>query len=216
MAVEAQRGCGYRKVGALYLVAEGQGRPCCRLPIELRICPACSTGIKPSRGWTWIELAAFLRASCTSPCSCPLKAPQGRIGLLWVGEKFYPTPGHFDLEASALGTSRRIAAIPRGFVLGETWVALAHRRALAAGDGAGAAIFRLFRPTRLEMLVRQSDFENTEAMDRLRMRGITPLPVPDDDRDHRAGVHDDAGDELPTPNAPRRDRHRPGPVVARA
>lgn len=35
MAVEARRGCGYRKAGGLYLVASGMGSPCHRLPIPL-------------------------------------------------------------------------------------------------------------------------------------------------------------------------------------
>jgi hypothetical protein len=28
MAVEPKRGCGYRKVGGIYLVSGGEGRPC--------------------------------------------------------------------------------------------------------------------------------------------------------------------------------------------
>lgn len=202
MSVEPKRGCGYRKVGGLYLVGEGQGRPCCRFPIELHVCPTCSAGIKPARGWTWIELAPFVRSACTAPAACPLEVPAGRVGLLWVGENFYPTPGHFDLEASALGVSRRIAKVPRGFVLGETWVALAHRKALATKEGTRAAIFRLFRPTRLELIVAQSAYDDTAAMDRLRMRGITPVPVPDQDPDHRGSSQEEAGNDLALPLRP--------------
>lgn len=196
MAVEARRGCGYRRVGGLYLVSEGQGRPCCRFPIELHVCPTCSAGIKASRGWTWLDIAPFTRSPCKVAAACPLESPSGRVGLLWVGEVHYPTPAHFDLEAAALGISRRISKVPRGFVLGETFVALAHRKAIQAGEGFRSGIFRLFRPTRLELIVKQSAFEDTVAMDKLRMRGITPVPVPDDDPDHRVSVNDDAGDEL--------------------
>lgn len=53
MAIEAKRGCGFRKVGGTYLVSEGEGMPCDRLPIKLDVCPVCSHGFKRSRGWTW-------------------------------------------------------------------------------------------------------------------------------------------------------------------
>jgi hypothetical protein len=160
------------------------------------VCPTCSTGIKPSRGWTWLDIAPFTRAPCKVASACPLERPAGRVGLLWVGEVHYATPAHFELEAAALGISRRISKVPRGFVLGETFVALAHRKAIQASEGFRSSIFQLFRPTRLELIVKQSAFEDTVAMDKLRMRGITPVPVPDDDPDHRGSGHDVEGDEL--------------------
>jgi hypothetical protein len=46
--------------------------------------------------------------------------------MIWIGEKFYKTPADFDREGAELGISRRIAAVPRGFKIGETWVLLAH------------------------------------------------------------------------------------------
>jgi hypothetical protein len=58
VSVESARGCGYRKPGksgvGIYLIAEGLSSPCGRLPLPLEICPCCSGGIKPTRGWTWI------------------------------------------------------------------------------------------------------------------------------------------------------------------
>ena len=60
--------------------------------------------------------------------------PMGRVGLIWVGEKFYPTPQDFCAEAEKMGISRRIPAVPNDFVLGETWVWLAHRKAIEAID----------------------------------------------------------------------------------
>jgi hypothetical protein len=41
MAVEPKRGCGYRKVGGIYLVSGGEGRPCGCLQIPLHTCPSC-------------------------------------------------------------------------------------------------------------------------------------------------------------------------------
>jgi hypothetical protein len=62
---------------------------------------------------------------------CPLggSIPPGRQGLLWTGEKFYASPADFRREAEMIGVSRKVSAIPRGFVLGQTWVYLAHRHA---------------------------------------------------------------------------------------
>ena len=61
MAIEQKRGCGYRKVGGLYMVGGGIGVPCDRLPYELTVCPCCSQGVKQSRGWTWIDVAKFFQ-----------------------------------------------------------------------------------------------------------------------------------------------------------
>src|SRR5207302_7622776 len=55
VAVEAKRGCGYRKIGGLYFVGGGRGVACDRLPIPLDICPTCGHGIKQTRGFTWVD-----------------------------------------------------------------------------------------------------------------------------------------------------------------
>lgn len=138
--IDMERGCRWRKAGGLYLVS-GQGMaPCGRLPIPLDVCPTCGHGIHPSRGWTWVEADAILaghRTDCESPlCRCCPLSPHrrgtiGRVGLLWVGEQYYGSPREFSAEAIRIGISRRIAAIPAGFVCGETWVWLAHRRSIS-------------------------------------------------------------------------------------
>ena len=136
MAVEAKRGCGYRKVGGTYLVSGGGGMPCDRLPLLLDICPTCSHGIKQTRGWTWIDVAKLVGGNhpeCQDGYPCPLCShpeTMGKAGLLWIGETFYKTPQDFAREGYEMGFSRRIKAIPRGFVVGETWVLLAHPKAV--------------------------------------------------------------------------------------
>lgn len=138
MAVEAKRGCGYRKVGGTYLVDDGRGSPCCKLPLELSICPCCGNGIKQTRGWTWIDAGKMFGAGgCRSGdpltmATCPAVNPasMGRVGLLWVGEKFYKRPLDFQLEASKQGISRRVSNVPRDFKAGETWVLFAHPKAI--------------------------------------------------------------------------------------
>lgn len=234
MAVEPRRGCGFRKVGGLYLVAPALGEVCHRLPFLLVTCPTCGAGFKPARGWTWVDaIELFGGPAFRDVCRpdkptfdaghcprCVVCSPtrigsgertssdrvratledtpdaRGRAGLLWIGERFYPTPEHFALESSTLGVSRRIGAVPRGFVLGETWVLLAHRRACVAELEPGAepvtaaGIFSVFRPTALEKIVRASD-DTPEARADAARRGITLVPVPDSDPDHQGTVYDD-------------------------
>jgi hypothetical protein len=137
---EGPRGCGYRKVGGIYLVCDGPGHPCELLPLELHSCPTCGQGIKPARGWTWInplEMFKYYRCPKCDPdgllfsdekrIMCRFVTVQ-RAGLVWVGEQFYPTPAYFNREANGMGISRRVQQVPRDFVLGETWVLLAHRK----------------------------------------------------------------------------------------
>lgn len=156
MASEQKRGCGYRKVGGLYLVGGGVGIPCDRLPYALDVCPCCGQGIKKARGWTWVDVGKLFQGShylngneiypgkVLQPCECgrPAGAPgtikipcplcqspetMGKAGLLWIGEKFYKFPSQFIKEGVELGFSRRIKAIPHGFKIGTTWVLLAHK-----------------------------------------------------------------------------------------
>jgi hypothetical protein len=101
-------------------------RSCCQ------VCPTCNGGIKQTRGFRWIDPKPWLSGyTCTSSRSCPAADPivlGDRVGLLWIGAKFYPTPADFMAEACTMGVSRRLVAVPRGFKLGETWVFLAHPR----------------------------------------------------------------------------------------
>jgi hypothetical protein len=177
--VEPARGCGYRSAGGIYLLSGGYSAPCGRLPIPLETCPTCSCGIKPSRGWTWVNGAAL---AAPYPCSggqcyrCPLGSPPERVGLLWVGEKFYSSPEAFNAEANARGISRRIAAIPHGFNLIRTWVWLAHRSACRRPDGVPTAgVFRAFKPERVEYVLKGD--ETNEQIEALLDRGLSPIRV---------------------------------------
>jgi hypothetical protein len=212
--VEAKRGCGYRVPGALYLRTDGMGRVCGALPIELSVCPTCHQGIKPARGWTWINIAALVevrgcklegdsmenegRGGCGD---CPIAdAKIQTAGLIWVGEKFYKTPGEFSREANQMGISRRITMVPRGFKIGETWVALAHRKAIhvrkipdsalpddktlatlgfekvdSEKDEWKPGIFHIFKPQGIEYVVKDDDPE--DKLEKLEKRGITLVKV---------------------------------------
>lgn len=186
--VDSKRGCGWRKPG-LYLRADGAGGFCGKLPLLLDVCPCCHGGIKASGGWTWIDpRPLFKRKQCChakdplvskAQCTlCPLNKPPAYAGLLWVGGEYYKTPEDWIAEAQKLGVSRRIAAVPRNFKLGEDWVMMAHREAIEPklkGDPKRPGIFNVFRPTAIEYVVNGD--ETPEMIERLIERGITPVRV---------------------------------------
>lgn len=198
---ESRRGCGWRKPGGIYLVAPAPDAKCCRLPHILDICPCCGAGIKPTRGWTWVDVDKLFwpngydeyHDKCPNndwTHICPLSRPGtiGKAGLLWIGEQFYATPEAFLMEAKSMGISRRIHSVPRDFKLGETWVLLAHRKgALAAHTAEDGlfkgedmeiwqpAIFSVFKPAAMEYIV--TGHEDEESLEQLVKRGLTPVRV---------------------------------------
>ncbi len=144
MAVEAKRGCGYRKQNGLYLVGGGLSAPCDRIPFPLDRCKTCGGGIKFTRGPQWLQPDFFtphesLVAPCLDESACPVCVNGGPDAsrsasaddlfgphlLLWIGRGHY-TPDAYLRESRELGVSRRLSAMPKGLVIGETWVLLAH------------------------------------------------------------------------------------------
>jgi len=191
MAVEQARGCGFRKVGGLYLCADGPGMDCCKLPIIFKTCPTCGSGVKQTRGFQWIDPRPWVKpGNCTSELSefCALAHPErlgDRVGLLWIGAEFYPTPGDFTWEALQMGVSRRLRGVPRGFEAGKTWVWLAHPRIQKDGEEWLGGVFQAIRPDRLEKIVTDIEACDADEMAKLAAAGITPVIVPHDDPDHR-------------------------------
>lgn len=225
MAVEKERRCGFRKVGGLYLVAEALSEPCHRLPFALTVCPTCGAGVKQQRSWAWVDGFRLLSPGCAYTglsvvagvdygvhcVRCPICSPARlgpRCGLLWVGEKFYPTPLDFVVESLAMGLSKRISHFPKGLELGKTWVLLAHPKCYFSSPlpisvdpsppDYAPGIFRAFIPHRVEMLITQS-MATPETLADLERRGITPVIVPDDDPDHdpEGGKDDEDNGALP-------------------
>lgn len=195
MAVEPKRGCGYRKVGGLYLCGGLLSASCDRLPYELNTCPVCGSGIKFSRGFTWIEAHKMfgIHKDCLDPhkpCWMCQPKPEVKYGLLWVGEAYY-SPEHFIKEAIEMGVSKRIPFIPKELKLSETVVLLAHKKGIAEeifdmrkeDYEYHPAIFYAFKPTVVEMLVYESELTD-EKREELAKRGITPISIPDGDIDH--------------------------------
>lgn len=190
MAIEARRGCGYRKIGGLYLCADAPGKHCCRFPFELEVCPVCNQGVKQSRNVTWFTPNPWIKGACKLPgVACllqnRLKLSEKSI-LIWIGAKFYATPDHFLDEARRMGISRRIKTVPRGFKLGETKVFFAHRNcAFTHHDKLveyGPGVFAMVVPTRIELLITEKPTEKQQRQ--LKDTRITPVVVPEHDPDH--------------------------------
>jgi hypothetical protein len=187
--VDSERGCGWRKPGGLYLVADREAvAGCGKLPIPLTNCPTCDAGVKFSRSWTWVngvELAKEVVCqydNCDCPMKCPLRDEEkmeiigmNRVGLLWVGHQHYDKVTDFDAEAAELGISRRIKSIPRGFVPGDTWVWLAHIHAIPTFKEWVPGVFRVFQPKALQYVVKGD--ETDEELQKMINRGISPVRV---------------------------------------
>lgn len=180
---EGKRGCGFRKEGGLYLFSDGIFFTCGMMPIPLTICPCCNQGIKPARGFTWISPRIWENQICKSEkckhCDPFFDDKLEKVGLMWVGNKFYTTE-EFLKEGMQMGVSKRIAQVPKDFVVGETWVLLAHRKPTPH-------IFCAFKPTEIQYVVKDDDTE--EDIERKTKRGITPVRV----------VNRDPLSELPFP-----------------
>jgi hypothetical protein len=211
MPIEPKRGCGYRKVGGLYLIGTGMALPCDGLPLEIKNCPVCGYRIPFTRGFMWVrkEYIAYYskekhisNGNCSCHYNCPICHPEAnnleKYGFMWVGENFYKTPDDFILEAEKLGVSKRISSIPKDLQLNKTWVLLAHRKVpfkvktfgpLQSEPLYKPAIFYAFKPIRIEKLIWQSQ-ATEETLEKLRQQGISPVIVPDDDIVHKPVVRE--------------------------
>jgi hypothetical protein len=199
MAIESKRGCGYRKVGGLYIVARPEEMisiSCDRLPIPLHVCPVCSQGIKFSRGWTWIDPFKLFEGDHGDECTCYLTCPacvpsfhfrqqvEGtelsepiendkivKAGLVWVGEKYY-SPESFCQELREQGFSKRISALPKGYKPGVTWIFTAHKKAVVdPGGDQVPGIFYAVQAPRVEKIVLQSEFDSYVLWKKLTAEG---------------------------------------------
>ena len=214
MSIEAKRGCGFRKVGGLYLCGEYIHVPCDRLPLPLTTCPVCGQGIKVGRGFTQINPYRLwgIHENCRDhfyPCKvCQPKDEPAYI--MGVGEKYYKTPDDFTREAWEMGVSKRIPFVPKELKLGETVIYLAHpkacevrepvamQQAMAILEEARTKQPRLLETERVEkspgiftafipQRIEKLIWESQatpEELEKLDKRGIKPVIVPEGDRDH--------------------------------
>lgn len=203
MATEARRGCGYRKVGGLYIVSGTNFDFCHRTPVK-------TPEIEFFRGYKEINPYHTIGGRCNKfheielrngganyhcyLCSICNPPDQDHMhGLMFVGEGYY-TPESFMNEAVKLGVSKRISKIPENLVLGDSIIYVAYKYMkfpLKDNDGkifaweSMPAIFMSFVPDRIEKIITESQSKNEELMKGLEEKGITPVIVPDNDPDHK-------------------------------
>lgn len=221
MAVEQKRGCGYRKAGGIYLVTDGLGEPCERLPMEIPPCPLSGDKcLKQGRAFAWLKpkfIFDHAKACAFNPNHCPRcvvcqpvnlerhAEPKDSVGLMWVGEKFYGKPEDWTFEAMKMGVSKRIPAVPKNFVVGKTFVFVAHPRAFPKVIPAGTkdseglllqhdqvehvpGVFHVFRPSRVEVVVTPEMKTQKWVKDLQKKHGAALVEVPGDDPDHAPPV----------------------------
>jgi len=199
MAVEQKRGCGYRKVGGLYLVGGNVGDPCDRLPMAIIPCPTCGEEPRFNRAMSKINPLRIFglheeQEACTDMVPGnydPICSPSDVAYLMWVGKEYTPTT--FMVEARQMGVSKRVHQIPKDFQLGIDWVWLAKLQlipsegktlALDSNErGYGAGIFSIFKPSAIEKIITESQATAGEV-ETLKEQGIVAVVVPDDDPDH--------------------------------
>lgn len=171
--VDLRRGCGWRKQGGFYLVASQPAIPCDALPASLEVCSSLVRDKKTTTRWKWLVK---------------------KVGLLWISRRFYRQPEDFIGEARELGFCISINRIPKGFKLGETWVALAHNtKTIFCPDCVAKkvnfncrtcggkrwilkpSVFGLFKPEAVQYVT--DGTEESQFIDGLVERGITPVKV---------------------------------------
>jgi hypothetical protein len=215
MAIEGKRGCGYRKIGGLYLCGDYIPVECDRLPLELTTCPVCGAGIHFTRSFT--EINPLKLFGYHQPCHdafrpCIVCDPKDETAyVMVVGSKYY-TPQSFVEEAAAMGISKRIPFIPKNLEPGKTVVYLAHPKAVCVQEPLAVQAAMTIVAEVDEPQMRLLDAEKKphyamgvfcaflpqriekliwesqgtpEELEKLEKRGVTPILVPDGDEDHR-------------------------------
>lgn len=135
MAIEQERGCGFRKVNALYLVGGYIPVACDRMPLPIGACPVCGHGLHFTRGMTEIDPLKLwgIHQPCKDAPVCVMCYPPNSndVGhyVMTVGKKYY-SPKSFLEEATRSGISKRIPFIPKKLVFGSSVVYLAHPEAV--------------------------------------------------------------------------------------
>ena len=136
MAIEEKRGCGYRKLNALYLCGRYIGIPCDRMPVEIGACPVCGQGLHFTRSMTEVDPLTLwgIHQPCKDAATCMMCYPpssSAEVGhyVMTVGKKYY-SPRSFIEEATTMGISKRIPFVPKKLVLGTSVIYLAHLEAV--------------------------------------------------------------------------------------
>jgi hypothetical protein len=200
LLLEMSRGCGYRKIGGVYLVCPAGAEVICgRFPYLIKPCPVCGERIRQTRGYQWITMSTYFEGNCqdnSHEChsvGCPVcfSDTLEKCLCMWIGKQHY-TPESFLREAINVGVSKRIPVtgkvkeVPEGLEIGYTWCLLAHPQAgeeiTTTKEGKTKikkvpAFFMAFKPSAIEIVVSEEQAKNEKYITDLRERGFTPVRV---------------------------------------
>ena len=174
----------------IYLMGNPVGQACERLPFPVETCPCCGGGSKVARSWRTITPSSIFLPEIEPECddgphvihridgrvfskswpslitsghdhaNCPMcNPPDTKHGLVWIGHQHY-TVASFLAEADERGVSKRLSAIPRNLEIGETFVYLAHIKAVGSirdEGGMTPGVFMVFKPTHIDLVIDDSD-----------------------------------------------------------
>lgn len=187
-----KRGCGFRYPG-LYLFGTGIAVSCDRLPLKIPVCPCCGETLRPLRSVRIINPQKMfgthytcepteaemndpltLRETCDCDVECPACHPPNKAGLMWIGERYYPTPKDFIREARQAGVSKRIPAVPKGIVPGD-WVFLAHPAGNEFDLDHPERIVYAFQVQEIQQVVTASQACDEKFLEKVRERGYIPV-----------------------------------------
>lgn len=222
---KSERGCGTRNTRGYYLVCDGEGVYCHRLPLDVPICKECRKPyIVPIRGIQEIHPSDVwdLCSATDTPTEhkyachrygtqCPICFPPEKAWVVWVGETYYENSQDFIQEAKKMGISRKIAYIPEGLEVGD-WVYLGYRKLIPTGqyDKKGRkikdpGIFHAFQVQRVEKLLTEKQQQDQAYVRDLLKRGVTPVVEVDDEsqiEETKQRLYTKLSDFMDNPDAP--------------
>lgn len=180
-----KRGCGFRYPG-LYLFGTGIAISCDRLPLKIPVCPCCGETIRPLRSVRIFNpLKMFGKhkdlvdevgdeTGCTCNTGCPACYPPEKAGLMWIGERYYPTPKDFIREAIQAGVSKRVPTVPKDISPGD-WVFLAHPNANVMDIDHPERIVYAFMVQEIQQVLTASQASDPKFIAKVRERGYIPV-----------------------------------------
>lgn len=185
-----KRGCGFRYPG-LYLFGTGIATSCDRLPLKIPICPCCGETIRALRSVRIFnpnkmfgvhlsdscdlpEDPLILTKTCACDIYCPACHPPEKAGMMWIGERYYPTPKDFIREAIQAGVSKRIPTVPKDLAVGD-WVFLAHPNANEFDLDHPERIVYAFRIQEIQQVLTAAQASDEKFITKVRERGYVPV-----------------------------------------
>jgi hypothetical protein len=197
--IESARPSGHRTPGHFYLVGKIAEFYCCQLPIPLPVDMMPKAGIVPvPEAFIRSRLKACRKNDCPGSRTRVNPFEENSLntaGMVWVPESYYPSAAIYVQEARQRGYQVHIKSPHCGIKPGQSWVLLAHRKAIvdyARGMGGwvdeeGEAhtevgykpgIFGMFKVDAIEYVIPRvyQDGEKTYTDDIVKA-GIIPVKV---------------------------------------